>query len=140
MTILKKLTFLLLSPAIMLLVSCEGNTTRVWKIQNNTDKVLKVKPGFHINDLSNTDTIFILEGKLETIGMYDVPGGDAEPGSPTGQIGDLFITNESNDSLVKDIMVDSNWTTRSMERGKVPSEYLHEFILELSENDFIHVK
>lgn len=122
--------------AAAMLTACEGNTTRVWKVRNNSEKIIKVKPGIQMNYFSNSDTIYIQVGKIETIGMNDQMGSNPNPGNPTDFIDSLFITNDTNDSLLKDIMADSNWMIRSEERNKVPSDYLHEFILELTYDDF----
>jgi hypothetical protein len=120
----------------LMLISCEGNTTREFQITNSSSERLKTLSDLYINSLPPGDTITIEPGMSKIIGINDTRGGNLDPGSPSDYIKKLFIKNMSGDSLLKDFRTDTNWRIRTIHISRVPSEYIHEFNLTISDEDF----
>ena len=118
----------------ILFSSCEGNTDRFWKISNESSGQI------HVESISNFDnTEFkdsISSGALKTISMNSQLGGNSNPQLPTQAISSLIVINDAGDTLKKDYTLEENWESIIENTRKVPSNYEHEYILEVTDEDF----
>lgn len=116
----------------IILSSCEGNTTREWKVINNSSQAFQVdmKSNFNSEKIVTIET-----GKSETIYVYDTRGGQDDAGNTSDYFESLEIVNLSN-SVRKDILNSSNWKAESEHVKRVPSHYEHKFLISISDDDF----
>ena len=136
MKTIKKITTRLLSVIAIsfLLMSCEGNTNREWIVKNNSSTTIKVEAGLVFN--TSTVTKNIAAGSSEIITITEQRGGTATPQTPSDVFSSMIITNAATDSLNKDYKLAANWKATIEQTKKRPSLYEHEYILNLTDQDF----
>ncbi len=114
------------------LSSCEGNTTREWKVINNSSQAFQVdmKSNFNMEKVVTIET-----GKSEVIYVYETRGGNDDAGNTGDYFESFEIVNMSN-TVRKDIQASSNWKAESEHVKRVPSFYEHKFSISISDDDF----
>ena len=117
---------------VILLSSCEGNTTREWKIRNNSSTIIYANFDV-IQSPVTADTI--PPGETQTFAISDARGGNEDPGGPLDGVNSILIFNTS-DTLKKDYTLETNWLISSEQKKKRPSDYYHEYIFEVENGDF----
>lgn len=88
--------------SLLVLIAYEGNTTKEWMIENNTDQELSVRKALTI-DMKSADVMLVASGTSERIAAYDLLGGNKDVCSPPETIADFQVTSASGNSLTKTI-------------------------------------
>ncbi len=116
----------------IILSSCEGNTTREWKVTNNSSQAFQVdiKSNFNMEKLVTIET-----GKSEVIYVYETRGGDDDAGN-TAEYFESFEIVSLSDSVRKDVQASPNWKSESEHAKRVPSHFEHKFTISISDDDF----
>ncbi|MAZ37660.1 MAG: hypothetical protein CL842_09445 [Crocinitomicaceae bacterium] len=116
----------------IVLSSCEGNTTREWKVINNSSEAFQVDMK---SNFSSEKVVTIETGKSETIYVNDTRGGQDDAGNTSDYFESSEIVNLSNTER-KDIQASSNWKSESEHAKRVPSHFEHKFTISISDDDF----
>jgi hypothetical protein len=113
------------------LMACEGNTARIWKVDNQTDGILKVQ----INSDSDSNSLSVTRMCAGEIIRRDQLGGSDTPGPPDQSFTELLII-LADDTLQTDYTLTESWQIESDHLKKVPSHWQHEFTLVVNDEGF----
>lgn len=116
---------------LLALSSCEGNTTRQWTVRNYSSQDISMET--LIDGQSKSFQIEI--GDEEIILLDDKRGGQKDPGNAMSRLDSILIFN-TQDTAHSNFEDANRWSIKSDHRNKVPSDYFHEFILEITDSDF----
>lgn len=126
--------FMLISGAILVLLlsSCEGATDREFTVENkSSDTITVLASGFGEDTLTYT----IPPTKSEMIKVYNLRGGQSDPGSP-GDYFDFISIYSETDTAQLDFADQNRWTICSSHERKFPSWYVHTFLLKVNDAHF----
>ena len=117
----------------LVLSACEGNTDRIRIVKNVTDSELTV---YTMSYDSTWSSIQIPSGKRETVVTTSQRGGSEDPGSPLLDVFGLIVVNANQDTLKTDLNDANNLVIYSNQIKKAPSNWEHEFVLNVDDADF----
>ena len=114
--------------------SCEGNTDYEWIIQNDASSLISVKANNAIyQDSTKTN---IASNQQEKLMTYSMLGGSSKPLDPGASFSDLLILNSDGDTLKKDYQLNTNWNITITTVSKIPANYKHQYLFQVTDNDF----
>lgn len=92
------------------LVSCKGETYKIWSLNNNTTTTIQSK---HIDEATQEEVTYTL-APSETVLLKKVTlkGSDYETGNPGSVFSKWIITNAAGDTCLKNYQVTENWNIR----------------------------
>ena len=130
-----KKTFLILSlsiSAIIALTSCEGNTRRTFKIENQGSQSIDV----YFTDFSGDSTaITVVPNSTGIVQTYDMLGGNSDSGQP-GELSYITDIYQGSDTCKKDRNTKQNWLIISTHERKAPSQWDHQYTFTVDDQDF----
>jgi len=130
------LTLAALASLALLLISCEGNTRLEWSLDNqSSEDLLVVHEAWDYGALP-PDTLLVLSGETLLLGSNDMLGGNANAYEPASFIDTLFIYSASGNLCTKNWEETENWNIESEELSRVPSSWLHSYVLGVDDGDF----
>jgi len=118
----------------LLLTSCEGNTDRDWIIANDSSSSIEVTATFILDSGMSKETIN--SGNSKTITITNQLGGNSTPQAPNEVFTSLLVTNEEGGTFTRDFTLLENWESTIEQTKRVPSNYVHEYILYVTNEDF----
>jgi len=130
----KHLHTLLCISLILTLYSCEGETRTTWKLHNNSSQTVRVYPKFIFTQMA-ADTITIAPSTIIDIAINSQLGGQSEPRNPAENIEEMIVFNSAGDTVQKDVFLQSNWSTKSNHRSRIPSAWDHEHTFTILDSD-----
>lgn len=124
---------LILAALAVALVSCEGNTDRVRLVANNSSSQLSVVASTQwYPDIG----LSVNEGETEAFFTSSQLGGSDYVIHPYSEIDTLIITNEAGDTCTINYSDSLQWDVVVTERSRVPADWLHEYTLVVTDEDF----
>jgi len=130
------LTLAALASLALLLISCEGNTRLEWSLDNQSSEDLLVVHEAWDYAALPPDTLLVLSGETLLLGSNDMLGGNANAYEPASFIDTLFIYSASGNLCTKNWEETENWNIESEELSRVPSSWLHSYVLSVDDGDF----
>ena len=130
------LTLAALASLALLLISCEGNTRLEWSLDNQSSEDLLVVHEAWDYAALPPDTLLVLSGETLFLGSNDMLGGNANAYEPASFIDTLFIYSASGNLCTKNWEETENWNIESEELSRVPSSWLHSYVLGVDDGDF----
>lgn len=130
MRFIKILAFAALTTA---LISCEGNTDRVRLLANNSSSDLTIVAAtYWYPDIELT----VAEGETKEFFTSSQRGGSDYVIHPNSDIDSLLITNTAGDTCRINYADSLQWEITVTERSRVPADWLHEYTLIVTDEDF----
>lgn len=123
--------------ASVALMGCEGNTRQIYFIANETSGPVTVihAHSSYIQGMA-LDTVTVPAGERQELGMEDWLGGRIDPDLPTAFIDTLLVYNEGGALTDRDWTLMETWEIESFEDRKIPSQWRHEYTIEVTDSDF----
>jgi hypothetical protein len=118
------------------LISCEGNTDRIYKLDNKSAYNLHLKAKVSSTETYQIDTI-IPAGLRNVMAIFSQRGGVSQADENPGAIFSEFELKTTTGKIFnKDINGDRTWQKSVIERSKMPSNQEHLYLLEITDSDF----
>lgn len=132
MKLLKINTFICLAIA---LISCEGNTDRIYKLDNKSAYNLRLRAKVSAQESYQIDTI-IPAGLRNVMAIFAQRGGVKEADQNPGAIfSEWQLTTVDGKPCKKDVN-GNTWNKSVIERSSMPSNQEHLYLFEITDSDF----
>lgn len=120
---------------ILLLSSCEGQTTYEWVVTNSGSDSIRAFANVNLNYIG-VEEYKIGPGESLTCAASEKRGGTADPGSMTQNLTEFYVLNSAGDTCTKDGFNENNWEAHTKHAKKIPSIYNHSFWFTVNDSDF----
>lgn len=132
MKLLKINAFICLAIA---LISCQGNTDRIYKLDNKSAYNLRLKAKVNAEQSYQIDTI-IPAGLRNVMAIFSEVGGVKEADQNPGAIfSEWQLTTVDGKPCKKDVN-GNTWNKSVIERSSMPSNQEHLYLFEITDTDF----
>ncbi len=116
--------------------SCQGNTDRIYKLDNKSAYNLHLKAKVNSTESYQIDTI-IPAGLRNVMAIFSERGGVSEADENPGAIFSEFeLKTTTGKTFNKNINGAQTWKKSVIERSSIPSNQEHLYLLEITDSDF----
>lgn len=119
---------------LITLTSCEGSTDKEWLFRNNSSEHVTLRTYSGWND--DTVTTSIPPGAAKIFLTSSQKGGNSNPSDLKNEFSYFSAFQNSGKNLIKSHEFESNWLISIEEVRKMPSQYEHSYIFEVTDADF----
>ncbi len=118
---------------IFFLASCEGNTNREWRVNNNSSTTIVVRAG-----IFSSDTLYLsIEPQVEKIiTITSEEKGNSEPQQAYDVFSHFLVTNADGETTDMDYVDNDNWDIYIEESKRSPPHFEHTYTLVVTNADF----
>jgi|1048.fasta_scaffold03082_4 hypothetical protein len=118
------------------IISCQGNTDRIYKLDNKSAYNLRLKAKVNAEQSYQIDTT-IPAGLRNVMAIFSEPGGETQADENPGAIFSEFeLKTTTGKTFNKDINSSQTWQKSVIERSSMPSNQEHLYLLEITDSDF----
>lgn len=129
-------TWQLISVVSLAILSCKGNTDRIYKLDNKSAYNLHLKAKVNSVESYQIDTI-IPAGQRNVMAIFSQTGGVKQSDENPGVIFSEFeLKTTTGKPYNKDINGNTTWNKTVIERSSMPSNQEHLYLLEITDTDF----
>ncbi|RLD81540.1 MAG: hypothetical protein DRJ15_04085 [Bacteroidetes bacterium] len=133
MTITRLIYKLFLPFIMLLLISCEGSTERVWSVKNSTSDLVKVRAELRINSDTVWENIEAGDSRIITITTED--WGNSDP-QFVYDVFSGFLVTKIGDTIHKNWADDDNWEIYFEQTKHKPDHYQQTYDFVVTDVDF----